>query len=62
MHNLAIEIALPMYLVDLCNEVVHIHGGWAGGETVHKALEMSYKGIKVCGLSLSSGTVKGYIT
>lgn len=46
MHNLALEIGLPMHLVDLRNEIVHGHGGWAGGETVYKALEMSYKWIK----------------
>ncbi|KAG0721751.1 Ribosomal biogenesis protein LAS1L [Chionoecetes opilio] len=46
MHNLALEIGLPMHLVDLRNEIVHGHGGWAGGETVHKALEVSYKWIK----------------
>lgn len=61
MHNLALEIGLPMHLVDLRNEIVHGHGGWAGGETVYKALEMSYKWIKVCGLYLLSGTVKSCI-
>ncbi|KAK8385723.1 hypothetical protein O3P69_016478 [Scylla paramamosain] len=46
MHNLALEIGLPMHLVDLRNEIVHGHGGWAGGETVHRALDTAYKWIK----------------
>lgn len=47
MHHLALEIGLPMHLVDLRNEIVHGHGGWGGGESVHKALEVSFKWIKV---------------
>lgn len=46
-HHLALEIGLPMHLVDLRNEIVHGHGGWGGGESVHKALEVSFKWIKV---------------
>lgn len=45
-HHLALEIGLPMHLVDLRNEIVHGHGGWGGGESVHKGLEVSYKWIK----------------
>ncbi|MPC68207.1 hypothetical protein E2C01_062404 [Portunus trituberculatus] len=47
MHNLAQEIGLPMHLVDLRNELVHGHGGWTGGETVHRALDTAFKWIKV---------------
>lgn len=46
MHDLARDIGLPMHLVDLRNEIIHGTGGWAGGQTIHKALETSYDWIK----------------
>ncbi|XP_045625211.2 uncharacterized protein [Procambarus clarkii] len=46
MHDLASEIELPIHLVDLRNEIIHGSGGWAGGQTVQKALDTACDWIK----------------
>ncbi|XP_042869074.1 uncharacterized protein LOC122251317 [Penaeus japonicus] len=43
---LAAKIGLPVFLVDLRNEVNHGNRSWFGGQTVRMALDMCYKWIK----------------